>query len=218
MKSKIILIISIINFILTVAFTYTYDSSIIAIHYNANGAADYWGPKWFILIFSALPLVLSLIYLIYSEINKSNENLQVNKHIEQKMITYIILWFITIEWIFILTLNNPQNIIVYVSITVAVLFIVLGLDLPKLKRNKFLGIRTPWTLKSDIVWVKTHILSKKCMILSGIIVALFSIVSMILKLDILCIWGIFIAILLTFILPFAYSYNIYKTIGDKSNE
>lgn len=218
MKSKITLILSIINFILTAAFTYTYDSSIIAIHYNVNGDADYWGSKWFILIFSAVPLVLSLIYTIVNYVNKSNKNAQINKRVERKMLTYIILWFILIEWIFILSLNNAQNIIIYVFISVAVLFIALGLELPKLKRNKFIGFKTPWTLKSDLVWAKTHLLSKKCMIVSGIILALFSILSAILKIDILCIVGIIITVLITFILPYMYSYKIYKTVGDKTND
>ncbi|MDP2650210.1 MAG: SdpI family protein [bacterium] len=39
---------------------------------------------------------------------------------------------------------------------VAVLWFALGILLEKSKRNWFIGIRTPWTLSSDMVWKKTH--------------------------------------------------------------
>lgn len=38
----------------------------------------------------------------------------------------------------------------------AVLIFVLGALLPYIKRNWFFGVRTPWTLSSDVVWNKTH--------------------------------------------------------------
>jgi uncharacterized membrane protein len=39
---------------------------------------------------------------------------------------------------------------------VGLLIFYIGFILPKAKRNWFVGIRTPWTLSSDIVWEKTH--------------------------------------------------------------
>ena len=35
-------------------------------------------------------------------------------------------------------------------------FIALGLVLPRLRRNPWVGVRTPWTLSSDENWAKTH--------------------------------------------------------------
>jgi uncharacterized membrane protein len=35
-------------------------------------------------------------------------------------------------------------------------FIALGLVLPRLRRNPWIGVRTPWTLSSDENWAKTH--------------------------------------------------------------
>jgi len=37
-----------------------------------------------------------------------------------------------------------------------ILFAVLGLFLPLVKRNYFVGIKTPWTIHSEQVWDKTH--------------------------------------------------------------
>ena len=39
---------------------------------------------------------------------------------------------------------------------VGALLVVLGNLLPRFRSNFFMGIRTPWTLSSDTVWMKTH--------------------------------------------------------------
>jgi len=49
----------------------------------------------------------------------------------------------------------------------AVLFMILGNLLTKLRPNWFFGIRTPWTLESREAWVKTHRLGGRLMILGG---------------------------------------------------
>lgn len=36
------------------------------------------------------------------------------------------------------------------------LFFYIGVLLKQARRNWFIGIRTPWTLSSDVVWAKTH--------------------------------------------------------------
>jgi uncharacterized membrane protein len=36
------------------------------------------------------------------------------------------------------------------------LFAVLGNYFPKLRPNRYVGIRTPWTRKSPEVWIRTH--------------------------------------------------------------
>ena len=42
--------------------------------------------------------------------------------------------------------------------------------LGKVKRNFWLGVRTPWTLASDRVWYSTHRLAGKTMVTGGLVV------------------------------------------------
>jgi uncharacterized membrane protein len=51
------------------------------------------------------------------------------------------------------------------------IFVVIGNFLGKVRRNFFVGIRTPWTLASDEVWVRTHRLGGWLFVLAGIAVA-----------------------------------------------
>jgi uncharacterized membrane protein len=60
----------------------------------------------------------------------------------------------------------PGVLIVLISLTIA----VGGNYLGKARPNFFLGIRTPWTLSSDLSWEKTHRMLARLFVFSGIIV------------------------------------------------
>jgi uncharacterized membrane protein len=49
------------------------------------------------------------------------------------------------------------------------LFAVLGNFLGKFRRNFFAGIRTPWTLASEEVWLRTHRLGGKVFVVAGLV-------------------------------------------------
>ena len=53
---------------------------------------------------------------------------------------------------------------------IGLLFIVLGNWMGKLRRNLIAGIRTPWTLKSDVVWQRTHRIGGRLMVALGLAV------------------------------------------------
>ena len=47
------------------------------------------------------------------------------------------------------------------------LFIVIGNYLPKVRPNYLVGIRTPWTLTSDLSWDRTHRIGGRLFVLEG---------------------------------------------------
>lgn len=67
-------------------------------------------------------------------------------------------------------------------------FLLLGNVLGKVRKNFFVGVRTPWTLASDRVWVDTHRLAARLFVAAGIIGLPF------------CVWG---GTVLSFAAPFA---------------
>jgi uncharacterized membrane protein len=52
---------------------------------------------------------------------------------------------------------------------VGVLFIILGNALPRARSNWWFGIRTPWTLSSDRVWMKTQRVGGYLMVAAGVL-------------------------------------------------
>lgn len=51
---------------------------------------------------------------------------------------------------------------------VGLLFVMLGVQMPRLKRNRWCGIRVRWTMESDTVWAATHAFAGPCYIWSGV--------------------------------------------------
>lgn len=75
----------------------------------------------------------------------------------------------------------------------------------KVRKNFFIGIRTPWTLASDEVWSRTHRLGGKVFVLTGI----FMIVNIFVRFP-----GqtLVVAIVAAALIPVIYSYVIYRRI------
>jgi uncharacterized membrane protein len=55
-----------------------------------------------------------------------------------------------------------------VPVGIGVVFLVMGAVLHNVRSNYFFGIRTPWTLSSDLSWEKTHTLGGRLMVMLGI--------------------------------------------------
>ncbi|MFC5548544.1 SdpI family protein [Massilia aerilata] len=61
---------------------------------------------------------------------------------------------------------------------IGVAIVLLGNVLGKVKRNFWLGVRTPWTLASDRVWYATHRLAGKSMVAGGLVVVLSALLGL----------------------------------------
>jgi uncharacterized membrane protein len=58
--------------------------------------------------------------------------------------------------------------VVVMHLLLGAFFIVLGNYLGKVRRNFFIGIRTPWTLASEEVWARTHRFGSWVFVIAGL--------------------------------------------------
>ncbi len=87
---------------------------------------------------------------------------------------------------------------------VGLLFIVVGILLWKVKRNFFIGIRTPWTLSSDQVWDQTHRVGGWLFIGVGVLTLFTSLLGM------AGLWVMLSALALVILGLVLYSYALYR--------
>jgi uncharacterized membrane protein len=96
--------------------------------------------------------------------------------VEKFQSTYEIIQTTILAFLFLLTVLVPlAGIGVAVPVDhvihagTGVLFLVLGnFIMGKFTKNFFVGIRTPWTLANDEVWLRTHRLAGKLFVLAGV--------------------------------------------------
>lgn len=182
---------------------------LIASHWNSAGQVNgTMGKFWGVFLF---PLIMAGLFALYAAIPRIDP---LRTNIESFRKHYNPFWvfmFVFFAYVFGLTiiwnLGMRFNFTVAIVPAVAALFLFLGAFLKKLKRNWFVGIRTPWTLSSDIVWEKTHRIG-------GI---LFQATGLVMLLGILLpeqfLWLIFVPLLATVLYTVIYSYVEYKKLA-----
>jgi uncharacterized membrane protein len=70
------------------------------------------------------------------------------------------------------TVGYPISINAFALVSVGLLLIVTGNLLGKVRRNGVLGVRTPWTLADDEVWLRSNRFGGRLMLLAGAILVL----------------------------------------------
>ncbi|MHB8339090.1 MAG: SdpI family protein [Ignavibacteriaceae bacterium] len=172
--------------VIIACYYYTILPQMVASHYNGNGVVDSYSSKLnFVLLCLCIPIITYILstYYLFSNALK--------KYFAMKFNTILILRDVVITFaVFIMTLlfasgaegKFPNNIL---GIGLGLLFILFGNYLPKIPSNYFFGIRTPWTLSSELVWCRTHKISGALSITGGLLIILFTLLRIKLGISIL---------------------------------
>ncbi len=99
-----------------------------------------------------------------------------------------------------------------VLIGIGFLFLVIGNYLPKVRPNYLMGIRTPWTLASDLSWTRTHRLGGRLFVIEGVVLAVLGLLDVGPELLAVTIIG---AIVVLLVIVSAYSYQVWKVDPEK---
>lgn len=95
-----------------------------------------------------------------------------------------------------------------VPLAVGVLLMVLGNYMGKLRKNFFIGIRTPWTLASDAVWERTHRLAGWIFVLAGMAMVIATLAHAMPG------WGLMV-IVAVLLIPYVYSFFVYRALEGR---
>ncbi|HEV2719952.1 MAG TPA: SdpI family protein [Thermoanaerobaculia bacterium] len=93
------------------------------------------------------------------------------------------------------------------TLSLGLLFIVIGNYLGKVTRNFFVGIRTPWTLASEEVWLRTHRVGGPLFVAGGAVIVIASLAGTTSALVVTIPVIVGLALFLT-----VYSYVLYRRI------
>lgn len=179
----------------------------IPTHWNINGEVDdYTAKPWGVVIMPLAALfsfaIMRLIPIISPKGFRTDEFMGV-----VNVFTVAIVGFMSGVAVLVLLEANGQDVHINEMIfsSVGLLFIVLGNYMGKVRKNFFIGIRTPWTLASDEVWSRTHRLGGRIFILIGLSMMLNVLIRFPVQ------WLI-TSIVIAALVPVIYSFVIYRRI------
>ena len=180
-------------------------------HWNAAGQVDGFMPKfWGLFLMPLISVGLLLLFLVIPRIDPLKGNIAKFRNYFDGFVILIMvflfyIYFLTLIW----SLNITFNMMYMIMPAIAILLFYMGILMRKVKRNWFIGIRTPWTLSSTKVWDRTNTKGSKLFMVFGVItlMAMFT--------GDYAIWVFLVPLLVGVAYLFAYSYFEYQKVDKK---
>jgi len=181
----------------------------LPIHWGLSGEPDGFAGKWpALLIPAAATGALSLLFWFIPALEPRREGLERSQG--------LYLW----GWLSVLAMGAVMQLAV-VSVALGwdlpvnhlvvggtgAMLVLIGNQLGKSRSMYIIGFRTPWTLASEEVWVKTHRLSGKLMVAGG----LATIFAALLPLPSGLLASVMVAVIIVSAgVPFVYSFLLWR--------
>ena len=166
----------VLSFIVT-GVSFLFLDGTIPTHIGINGKPDQYGSKYFLIIFPIVATLVGGTMLLVARYGKVSDNYK----------KYMLLTGVIIEALFAATVlifsiyaisyteDTPAfDISKVILLIVGVLFIILGNFLPKIEKNRTLGIKTKWSMYNEVTWQKTHRFAGFASIIMGFLLLITS--------------------------------------------
>ena len=187
----------------------------IPVHWGFNGQPDRYNDKIpGLLYLPAVTLAVGLLFRLFPLIEPRRNNLLRSWTAYRNVCLAVCLLMFGLHAAHI---GNLLGLVAFdtlnvVGVLFAVVLIVSGNYLGKVRSNFMFGIRTPWTLTSDLSWNKTHRLGGRLFVLAGCVGLLGQVISFANPVSVL------ISVLIPIVLfLFAYSYLVWRDDPHKQN-
>lgn len=211
MKMKWLSLMIIVLAFATSAYFYGQMPAQMATHWNASGAVD--GYSSTLVGIMILPVMMAALYVLFSvlpSIDPMKKNIAKFRHYFDFFIVIMMGFFFYVQMLVISwNIGVRYDMSVAIVPAMAVMFYFAGVLTERSKRNWFIGLKTPWTMSSDVVWEKSNKLAGK----------LFKLCAF------ACVIGLFVpkyalmivitSAIIAGIYPVIYSYYEYKKIAKK---
>jgi uncharacterized membrane protein len=181
-------------------------------HWNASGEVDSYGGRWAAFLSPMISLATYFLLLLIPKIDPRKKNYDLFGGAYWMIRIALTILFSVIGFVTILAaLGVVLNVGLIIMLSILSLFIVIGNQFGRVRPNYFVGIRTPWTISNEEVWMKTHRLGGRIWVIASAVM-----IPLVFLIPAYLMAYIFIAYVLAIAaVPIIYSYIIYKRITEK---
>lgn len=204
---KLITVISSVIILLPIAFgLIVWDKlpQTITTHWGADGTANGWQSRLTVVLQPLFFLVLHFVCIGAVYFDKRNK-------FQNPIVMNLLYWLMpalsifTCFVIYANALGFEVSVMFFTQLFIGLLFFALGIVMPKMKQNSFVGIRVKWTLENEDNWNATHKIGGKIWAWCGAVMVLSSFLPS--EFSLIILTG---AILVSVIVPIVYSYKYSK--------
>ena len=171
-------------------------------HWNGAGEVDGYSSKTFAVM--GLPLILVAVQWFMGFIVLADPK---NRNISEpvmKLVFWIIpaLSLVMNTAVYFIALGVKIPIERITPVLVGVLFVALGIYMPRCKQNYTVGFKMAWTLNSEENWNRTHRFAGPVWIVAGVLAILFGLFGLVIPM--------LVVLAAAGILPMIYSFVLYR--------
>lgn len=187
----------------------------VPMHWNAAGEIDGRGGRGSLFVFPGVILFMTLLFagLPFIEPRRT--------HLLRSSRAYSAVWIAAVAFMSVLqggiilaALGRHVPMDKLATVGAGIVFLVVGNYLGKVRSNFFFGVRTPWTLSSELAWNKTNRLAGRLFVLLG----LAAIAAPLLGVSgALLTFGFLGALIATALVPIVYSYFVWRSDQNKTH-
>jgi uncharacterized membrane protein len=185
----------------------------VPIHWDAEGNPNGYGPALLgFLLVPAITIGIAVMFSIIPMVEPRRENLQrsASAYRTVAVATTVLMFGIHIVVVLAGT-GRDAPVALIVGGGVGLLFAAMGNVLTTVRSNYMFGVRTPWTLSSELSWDKTHRLVGRLFVVAGIGVFAASLLGQLL----LVFWLLMGSVVVVLVVGFAYSYLVWRDDPDR---
>jgi len=150
---------------------YPHLPAMVPSHWNAHGQVNGYAPRWTIPVL--IPAIMTVVMLVYAALPWLSPK---QFEVAAFRSTYEFIMLATVGF-----LTYIQGLMIWAAVSghvdvgravlggVCLLIALIGNVLGRVRRNFYVGIRTPWTLANERVWNATHRWAAKAFTAAGLV-------------------------------------------------
>jgi uncharacterized membrane protein len=191
-------------------FGYDYLPERVPVHWNINGEPDQWTTRDrvlpYLLISPGAMAVMMVVGLLLPWLSPKPFDVERFRPTYEYVFALIAMLFAYIQVAILMATVDHGDFAMRMLIGgIFLFFAAIGNVLGKVRRNFWMGVRTPWTIASEKVWNQTHRVAAWLYVAVGVVgfVAVFIGVNLI---------AVFVVFMICVLFPLPYSLYVYKKL------
>ena len=180
----------------------------VPVHWGPDGSPNGYGPAWLgFLLVPAITVGLAVLFAAIPAIEPRRDNLQRSANAYRTVAVAVTLLMFGVHVVVVLAgTEGDAPVALVVGGGVGLLFAAIGNVMTTVRSNYMFGVRTPWTLSSDLSWDKTHRLVGRLFVIAGIGTAAASLFGLLQ----VVIWLLIGSVTVVLVVAFVYSYVVWR--------
>ena len=185
----------------------------VPIHWDASGNPNGYGPALLgFLIVPAITIGIAVMFAVIPVVEPRRENLQRSANAYRTVAGAITVLMLGVHIVVVVAgTGRDAPVALVVGGGVGLLFAAIGNVMTTVRSNYMFGVRTPWTLSSELSWDRTHRLVGRLFVASGIGVCAASLLGQLL----LVVWLLVGCSTAVLVVAFVYSYLVWRADPDR---